>query len=599
MVDQSSGQLRRLLIIRHQSPLRVADEGEPLSAFDSAELQLPRGELVLDTRPLAEDVEGGFWRSSDEWVRRTADNLRAKISTEGGDAHYFGIAEVPHVLGLAAHLGDEILVQPHDYDRDAHSWRWPSDARALTMEMSGAPTEFVSQSGEAVLVVEVSYPVSQADVEAVVGSETLASIRIRPTERNPAPTIVRSPDDVRAVRERVRDALAAIAQNRPGVTLIHLFIAAPMSVTFAVGQELRLRNGRDVQTYRYRSSDAAERYKPALLLTARGMTGATRQLATEHQAQAAELRSVCRGALEDVKAHAAMIPNESPWYSALEPKAVLAEVAPFRTLSPLSQVVDQSDRFSDGARDRDYALPKDRPRTWEMSDSLVLDFYSGANKDPERMRSLARLFFYHEYLHDWQDLTKYTAEDVGSFANCLEAIDYMADTYALLHQLDRAIRGGHIGDENDQQQFLADQIGLAIASFWAFEPAPPHHEWQERRLRRYLNWYWRRVQIRDAPDLRTALTTLARRPSIEIAGFKYRTGGGRHYVLLNEPRPGDVPEIGLVLEDGRFTRRGTTTDLGIEALMRAFGEQDRPAIDVFFNSLMEHTKQTGGAFAAP
>jgi hypothetical protein len=33
--------------------------------------------------------------------------------------------------------------------------------------------------------------------------------------------------------------------------------------------------------------------------------------------------------------------------------------------------------------------------------------------------------------------------------------------------------------------------------------------------------------------------------------------------------------------------------------MRAFGEQDRPAIDAFFNSLMEHTKQTGGAFAAP
>jgi hypothetical protein len=91
---------------------------------------------------------------------------------------------------------------------------------------------------------------------------------------------------------------------------------------------------------------------------------------------------------------------------------------------------------------------------------------------------------------------------------------------------------------------------------------------------------------------------LTRRPAIEIAGFKYRTGGGRHYVLLNQPRPGDVPEIGLVLEDGRFMRRGATTDLGIEAVMLAFGDQDRGAIDRFFNSLMEHAKQTGAVFAS-
>jgi hypothetical protein len=178
----------------------------------------------------------------------------------------------------------------------------------------------------------------------------------------------------------------------------------------------------------------------------------------------------------------------------------------------------------------------------------------------------------------------------------LESIDYMADTYAFLHQLDHAIQAEGLA-EVDAQQFLVAQIGLAIASFWAFEPVRPNYEWQERRLRRYLNWYWRRVQLREAPDLGTAIRTLARRPSIEIAGFKYRTGGGRHFVLLNDPRPGDVPELGVVLEDGRFDRRGTTTDLGIEALMRAFGEADLDAIDRFFNSLIEHLRPTGGVFA--
>jgi hypothetical protein len=165
-----------------------------------------------------------------------------------------------------------------------------------------------------------------------------------------------------------------------------------------------------------------------------------------------------------------------------------------------------------------------------------------------------------------------------------------------IHQLALASEG--VVDNGSRQAFLVDQITLAIASFWAFEPAAPHYEWQERRLRRYLNWYWRRVQVRDAPDLKSALLTLAGRPSIEIVGFKYRTGGGRHYVLLNEPRPGDIPEIGLVLEDGRFMRRGTTTDLGVEEVMRAFGNHDLMAIERFFNSLMEHAKQSGGVFVS-
>ena len=52
----------------------------------------------------------------------------------------------------------------------------------------------------------------------------------------------------------------------------------------------------------------------------------------------------------------------------------------------------------------------------------------------------------------------------------------------------------------------------------------------------------------------------------------------------------------MVLEDGRFHRLGTTTDLSIEAVMRAFGEADREAIDRFFNSLYEHLRATGAVF---
>lgn len=573
-------------------------EAEPLSAFTDDELRLPRVDHLIDSRPLSESVVGGLWRASDEFVRAAAESLRTKIVEHGGEVHYFGMAEVPHLLGIAAHLGDETLVHAHDYDRDQDTWAWPEASGSLVMKLEGVPKETVSQSGDASLVVEVSYPVQQHEVDDVIGTEATASIRIRPQDRDPTPGIVRAAEDVMAVRHAVREALGAIALYRPGTSVIHLFIAAPASACFAVGQELRLRNGKDVQTYRYRADDA-EPQKRALLLTARALPGGARIVTEAESALAAELRAVVQQAHRDVKKHASELGEAGPWYRNLMPAPHVQAVRPFVSLSPLNAVVLDSDVVSDEPRDVDYGFEKEAKRTWKLSDALVLGFYEAAGRERERMRQLCRLFFYHEYLHDWQTLTKYTAEDVGSFANCLESIDYMADSFALLHQLDFAIRFDGVQADEDQKQFLADQIGLAIASFWAFEPAPPHFEWQERRLRRYLNWYWRRIQMQQSPDLPTALRTLVRRPAIEIVGFKYRTGDGRHYVLLNEPRPRDIQEVGVVLEDGRFMRRGTSTDLSVEEVMRAFGEQNRVAIDRFFNSLMEHAKQSGAVFAAP
>jgi hypothetical protein len=585
----------RLLIVRHQSPLRVTGDEEVLNAFSAAELRLPRDGIEIDSRPLEESVEGGHWRSSDEFVRRTAAELRDAVGRSAGEVHYFGIAEVPHIIGIGAYFGDETLVHVHDYDRDRDSWSWPSESGSLELTTLALPAELVHQSGEVTLVVELSYPIDQRDVDTAVGSDVLAAVRIRPTT-NPVPGLVRSRDDVRVARESVREALAAIARFRPGTTLIHLFIAAPVSVCFAVGQELRLRNGVDVMTYRYRSSDRSEPYKRAILLTGRPLARVSRALSEEERSVAANYRLVLAAALADVRNHATALGSGGAWFAGFEPAAPIQAAGPFPSLAPLRSVVLPDDQFSLTPREQDYALSKDRPRTWAMSDALVLSLAESAGGDETKFRALARLFFYHEYLHDWQDLTKYTAEDVGSFANCLEAIDYMADSYAFLHQLDLAVRLQSLR-EADARQFLVDQIGLAIASFWAFEPPAPNPEWQERRLRRYLNWYWRRVQLREAPDLTTAIRTLSRRPCIEIAGFKYRTGGGRHFVLVDEPRPGDVPELGVVLEDGRFHRLGSTTDLSIEALMRAFGEADRAAIDRFFNSLFEHLRATAAVFA--
>lgn len=583
-----------VLLIRHQSAMRVVGEKEALASLTDEEQRAKRRDVELDSRILIEDVEGGYWRSSDAWVRQQAVMIRTLAQAEGLDLHHFGLGEVPHVIGLGAHVGDELLVAVHDFHAEGESpWEWPEEKATLAVEASELPKEPVRQAGETVLIVEVSFPIDQLLVDSVVGTQVLANVRIRPAAgRQPAPRIVQSAADVQGIREKVREALAALRTARPNSQLLHLFVAAPPSVCFAVGQELRLRNGIDVQTYRYRRDVPESPYKPALLLTTRGLSGGQRPLTESEKRVASGLRVVCRDALADVLEHARRLRGvEGEWFAGLEPQDQLLQVKPFRSLASLATVVHDEDRLDEAARAEDYEFSKET-RSWKLSDALVLALHSAANNDTDRMRELLRLFFYHEYLHDWQVLTKYTAEDVGSFANCLEAIDYRADVYALLHALDFAVNARRVegGNPGRMKSYLKDLIALAVSSFWAFEPPPPEFDWQERRLRRYLNWYLRRVQVRDAADLAAAIRLLAVAPNIEVAGLEYKVGRGRHFVVLNRVRPGDRLEIGLVLPDGRFMRLGSTTDLSIEEAMTAFGKHDREAIDRFFNSLNEHLR---------
>lgn len=550
-------------------------------------------ELVLRGDPWP----AGEWAHGEAGVRQFYEGL-LKITGDGTLARMLDFAArdvIPLLL--------ECPCGSHKPVRDCHAPTLHQLQERLPRAVRRAAWRAVrGRRAEVIVRIEVSYPIGDDDIEDAVGRESLADIRVRPGDgQDPAPGTIRSPDDVLAVRKAFRSALAAVAEARPNAELIHLFVAAPVSVCFVIGQELRLRNGRDVQTYRYRPVEGDNAYRPTLLLTAEGQRVASRPLTPEDIALAADLRSVWAEALNDVVQHALGKREETDgpvagWHQHLQP-GELQSFTPFPGLKPLWEMVRDGDTLSAEPRAEDYEFSK-KSRSWRVSDALVLGLFRASGEDRVRMRELVRLFFYHEYLHDWQVLTKYTAENVGGFANCLERIDYMADTYAILHQLDYVIRHdrARVATAEQRQRLLVDQIRLAIKSFWAFEPTPPAYEWQERRLRRYLNWYWRRVQLREAPSLEVAVRILLRQPSIEIAGLRYSSRGGRHYVRLNEVQPGMILEVGLVLEDGRFFRRGSTADLSNEEAMLAFANQETAEIDRYFNSLFEHVRQTGGAF---
>lgn len=438
------------------------------------------------------------------------------------------------------------------------------------------------------LRVEVSYPILDAHLEAAIGKDRLANIRIVPAARSPTPGLVRSEQDVASVRQAVREALAALASARPNADSIHLFVAAPVSVCIAIGQELRLRNSRDVQTYRYRSGSSDRALAPALLLTSGDVSEPAKALTEADIALARQLRTVWQTALDEVRQHASDVaPSDGrPWYSSLRRADWLTAAAPFSTLKPMADLVSAADHVPATAITEEFEFDKAK-RAWRFSDELILAMFEAAGKNERQLREHARLFFWHEYVHDWQGLTASTSIEVGRLPNCLERVDYMADVYAICHQIDFLERqglGSTIGDA------LVAQIDIALRSFWAFEPAGPMADTQERRLRRYLNWYWQRVRILESRDPTAALSILAHQPCIEISGLRHRVAGGRIFVVLRDPGGFGRLHVGVVLDDGRLRRFGSGVDLNIEELLTAFSQHDHESIGRFFSSLAEHVK---------
>src|ERR1017187_6628938 len=217
-----------LLIVQHQSPLRTVSDTESLDILTADQQLQPRQVFPVDPRPYQYDVEGGHWRSSHGYLRQVAGEIR-KAADQIGAATilYLGVAEVAHVIALGAYVGDERLVEARDYDRYRNTWAWPEAKATLNVQTTALPHEPISQPGIAVLRVELTYPILDTDIDAAIGVDRLADIRIGPADGAPAPGLVRAHEDVMRVRQAVRDALAALATSRPNIDVIHLFIAAP------------------------------------------------------------------------------------------------------------------------------------------------------------------------------------------------------------------------------------------------------------------------------------------------------------------------------------------------------------------------------------
>lgn len=593
------------VIVRHHG-LRHVSERDVLDALGglAALNGIPR-QLEIDTTAFAQDVENAGWGPSHGAVWQAARDLRTMLqNTPDARVIYAGLAEVPHVVALGAYLGDEWTVETYNHHRETGSWEWPTEEQTLSIETTGLPRERIGAAGPAVLRVEISATVDDAHIrEFVPESEEVAHVRLRPNDTIPTiADLVRSPADVREVRRAVREAVSSLVEQRPNLTVIHLFIAAPVSACFVTGQELRIRNNPPVQTYRFRRSpDGAGATRPALRLIATGPEPADMPLNTAEQARALVLRAEVWGpALRDVEGYAGGKRREAArrqagtasnvrWYEQIVLDGEWRRVRPFPTLPPIHDMIDDGSVVDPVSMDNAFfGYERDRKR-WRVNDRFLVNLDRAFNGDLNASRTLVRLFMFHEALHVAHGITKAKVEEIGKFANGLEHVDYTADLYAVLHELDRAVdEDPSLTDFERLKSHAADLIDLVIRSFWAFDDEPPIERMEIRRLRRYMNWYWQQIRVRMSRSPLQLAAVLARKPIVEIAGLEPQVESRRYYGSLHRFDKLVGLELGIVLDNEEVWRIASQVTVPLTELMDAFSRHAHTEIQQAFRSIFEN-----------
>jgi hypothetical protein len=590
---------KKILLVRLTSRMRAITADEAVEVLDADDRVLDREHLEIPTEHLADSVEQGDWEGHDHYLRGMAARIRASADAAGVvSVRVLALAEVPHVIALGAHVGNERKVLAHDHNGDGVEWRWPEVERTVELKTVGKEdlTAHVTMAGPAVIRVALSATISDADVEQVVGPQTLADITITHAREVPRRLLIRSLADVEAVRREFRKAYSSLRNARPSVDIIHLFVAAPPSVCLAIGQELNLHNAPPIQTYRYRHSNTGRSQQRAILLSASPDDPLTKPLTEDELVVVARIRAdIWPAALTEVETYAdnqrADGHDHGPWYASLVPLLDLERVAPYPPLPPLGTITPKGAVVSPEPAAEFFFERVGQP-TWKLNDHLLLALERASDGDEARLQAIIRLFLFHEYVHQAHSISSYTAPQLGKFANCLEYLDYTADVYALLHQLDLARRSnGKLLVFEAMREFLNDQIELMLRTFWAF--GSETNQWPVRRIRRFLNWYWRQRQIADAQNGLALGQLLARPPKIEIGGLYQVARGPRVIALLDRVDATTHLELGVVVEDEKLFRQthGPTSDL--EGLLAAFAGRRHEDIKRFFRAIYELARDQG------
>lgn len=502
------------------------------------------------------------------------------------DIIYFGAAPVALALHLGSLLGTwsavKIYLKNHKGDKE---WYRHNPSGTIKEEhqifSKGIPKEENNSMEDVLIKIQTSYRIDREEVHHAIQNNIAKEIHIGLEE-----LVLDLSDNKYAVEvaDQFSYALKQLANNLKQIDTIHLVLGVPVGLAFLLGTHISANIHQRIQTYQYDASSEFK-YTPVLLIgqateTPLHLSKEEHQVISqqkelfknkEWQKMQAFIKTIQRGRKE-----------KEAWYKiVLEKRAKVFDYHLWNNLPQIGMTPLWKSAFVDIEKVEGGFMFFTENSTWGLDHDLVYYISSNLGKDNGRTFRALRMLLFHEGMHYWSHhLHSYSAEGIGRFPKILEAADYQADVWAMLHEY--AYSDLYHSDEIDSENpsaFFVKMIESALATMWAFDDRGVElTQIQIRRMNRYLIWYWQLLQIEDkrCDSLGKVLKILAQLPVIEIKGLIPKTEGYRIFNRLDRFVEKNL-EFG-VLWKNQIKRIGNMGYFDIPDLIKAFRDRNSKRI---------------------
>lgn len=442
---------------------------------------------------------------------------------------YFGLAPIP----LAFHLG-VLLNAFSKYDiyqlhHDKKVWYkeiTPVSGYKFALLPTELPQKVEKGKGDVFIRVAISYKIeAQHTLEVFSKPTNEFDIALEKAHVD----AISSADELNAIVSCFHEVLMAYANNLPDREKIHLFLATPTGLTFALGTKINPNVYPLIQTYTY-SKDETPKYKEAILIKKKMETLVVIS-AEEKQSAAAVRLAWSKQLTADIKPFIKdSIGTYDNWFAHIIHKrdelkgCIKGPWDMLPDLSKTSLVNDTIDTTADVVENGFKYSNVDS--TWQIDDGMFVSLIKRLSKFTNTdINRAGRLFLFHEGLHYSQDghyLIEETATGIGRFPKVIEEADYQADVWAMLYEYRYSYLRNNEEVEQNLKKFFLNCIDTAIETMWSFvDNGSELNEIQIRSMNRFLNWYWQWVRIERLTGngtLKEIIEILFDKPTIEFAG---------------------------------------------------------------------------------
>lgn len=570
------------IILKHQVFGEITDQ-EVLSLLPKVEgvpiykiFDIKREIISMDKVHLLDNVEFRIYQ------KNLIDNeVRPYLNEHPGfKVLYFGKATIPLALHLGYCFGSWDDVDVYLFHREQMTWDWRNDddkkfqpfVASFVEEKFDAPIDVIYK-------VEVTYLTEDDDMKQVVDT---ASKIISLTLGNPGKDVFRNQEQLKSFAHQFSAGLDSIANFLPDADKIHLFPTVPVGLAFLMGTKINPLLSKPIVTYQY---DANRTPKNEQVLILQETPSAEENITEEDRKFIAEIKAEFKAELENKIAPFAAGKSIDKakqsvalsWVKFILPISDYGEIEKgfWKAMPDITETIIKSSTLSleiDKADDGFYIGEDDQ---WQINERFIFNIMNRLNRDKSKILRALRLFVFHEALHIHQNLTNYTARNIGRFPRVLEEADYVADVWAMIHEF--AYSQTHHNQETKQEKvFFRQMIDVATKTMWAFDDLDPNNEeMQVRRVNRYLIWYWNYIQIddRSCEKLQDIVNILANKPIIEIRGLDIRAQSQRTIFRLTSYKLDEL-EIGYFQLGGKILRASNAGGFQLNEIVKGFRERN-------------------------